>query len=662
MTYSAVGEVIEYTYLLTNTGGVALDDPSVTDTLVEDVLCQSGPLEPDAALACTGSYTITQEDLDVGSVTDIAVGEGTYAGSESVASDEVSLTVSYLAPDETAPAPDETAPPALTLETGADPMTYSAVGEVIEYTYLLTNTGGVALDDPSVTDTLVEDVLCQSGPLEPDAALACTGSYTITQEDLDVGSVTDIAVGEGTYAGSESVASDEVSLTITYLAPEPPALTLEMQAYPETFSAVGEAITYDLRLTNTGGVALDAVTVTHTMVDDVTCESGPLEPGMSYACGRAYIVTQADLDAGSVTNSAQGHATYGSGQEVASDEVGLTITYLAPEPPALTLEMTSDVATYSAVDELIGYSYELTNTGGVTLDAVSITNTKVVGDVTCPDGPLEPGGWRPCLGLYRITREDLDAGSVTNSAQGHGTYGDGQEVASDEVSLTFAAVSTQPAALTLGMQADPTTYTAVDELIVYSYELTNTGGVVLDAVSVTDTELGDVGCPSGALEPGGSLICNGVRVTSQDDLDAGSVTNSAQAHGTHGDGEEVASEEVSLTIAAVQEPAALTLKMQADVAIFGAVDDRIEYDYLLTNTGGVTLDAVSVSPERGDVVCPSGPLRPDGAVLCVGYYYITQADLDAGSVTNIAQAHGTHGAGEEVASEEASLTIAAVSR
>jgi hypothetical protein len=323
--------------------------------------------------------------------------------------------------------------------------------------------------------------------------------------------------------------------------------------------------------------------------------------------------------------------------------------------------MTSRVATYSAVGELISYGYTVTNTGGVTLDTVSISNTKVTGDLICTDGPLEPGGRRPCLGVYRITQDDLDAGSVTNIAQAHGAYGDGEEVASNEASVTFAAVSTEPAALTIEMAADPMTYTAVDEIIVYSYELTNTGGVVLDAVSVTDTELGDVGCPSGALEPGESLICNGVLVTSQDDLDAGSVTNSAQAHGTYGDGEEVASEEVSLTIAAVQEPAALTLEMQADVSTFNAVDDRIEYDYLLTNTGGVVLDVLSVSPKLGDVVCPSGPLRPDGAVLCVGYYYITQADIDAGSVTNVAQAHGTYGAGEEVASDEASLTIAAVS-
>jgi hypothetical protein len=553
----------------------------------------------------------------------------------------------------------------LTLVMTSDVTTYSAVDEIIEYTYELTNTGGVTLGDLTVIPSL-GPVTCPSDPLEPGASVGCSFSYAITQADIDAGSVTDTAWASGTYGDGQGVASAEVSVTISYVAPAPPALALEIQANPTTFSAVGENIYYDLRVTNTGGVSLDAVSVTHSSEDDVPCEVGHLEPGGSVACGRLYIVTQADLDAGSVTNSAQGHGTSGDGQQVDSDEVSLTITAAAPEPPepelpALGLVMTSKVATYSAVDELISYSYELTNTSGVTLDTVSITNTKVVGDVTCPDGPLEPGGWRPCLGLYRVTQADLDAGSFTNIAQAHGTYGDGQEVVSDEVSLTFGAVSTEPAALTLEMQVDPTTYSAVDEIIVYSYELTNTGGKTLDAVSVTDTELGDVGCPESTLEPGESLICNGVRVTSQDDLDAGSVTNSARAHGRYGDGQEVSSEEVTTTIAAVQELAALTLEMQADVDTFSAVDDRIEYDYLLTNTGGVTLDAVSVSPKVGDVSCPSGPLRPEGAILCVGYYFITQADLDAGIVTNTAHALGMYGDGEEVASDEVSLTAAAVS-
>src|SRR3970282_387910 len=89
----------------------------------------------------------------------------------------------------------------LRLEMGAEPMTFNAVGEVIEYAYLLTNTGGVTLDAVSVTDTMVADGLCGSGPLEPGGTLICLGDHTITQADIDLGSVPSVAQAHGTYGG-----------------------------------------------------------------------------------------------------------------------------------------------------------------------------------------------------------------------------------------------------------------------------------------------------------------------------------------------------------------------------------------------------------------------------------------------------------------------------
>jgi hypothetical protein len=112
----------------------------------------------------------------------------------------------------------------------------------------------------------------------------------------------------------------------------------------------------------------------------------------------------------------------------------------APEPPALTLEMAADVATYSRVDEVITYEYRLANTGGMVLDAVSVTDTKVA-DVTCGLSPLEPHVSKLCTGSYTITQADLDAGSITNTAQAFGLYGGSEGVESNEVTLTITAVA-----------------------------------------------------------------------------------------------------------------------------------------------------------------------------------------------------------------------------
>ena len=84
---------------------------------------------------------------------------------------------------------------ALTLVKTATPATYDAVGDVISYSYVVKNTGNVTLAGPvTVTDDKAT-VTCPAGGLAPGASMTCTASYTITQGDLDAGSVTQHRLG-----------------------------------------------------------------------------------------------------------------------------------------------------------------------------------------------------------------------------------------------------------------------------------------------------------------------------------------------------------------------------------------------------------------------------------------------------------------------------------
>ena len=75
----------------------------------------------------------------------------------------------------------------------ATPATYDAVGDVISYSYVVKNTGNVTLAGPvTVTDDKAT-VTCPAGSLAPLASMTCTASYTITQADLDGGSVKNTA-------------------------------------------------------------------------------------------------------------------------------------------------------------------------------------------------------------------------------------------------------------------------------------------------------------------------------------------------------------------------------------------------------------------------------------------------------------------------------------
>ena len=91
--------------------------------------------------------------------------------------------------------------------------------------------------------------------------------------------------------------------------------------------------------------------------------------------------------------------------------------------------------------------------------------------------------------------------------------------------------------LHLRKSATPGTYAAVDEVITYSYRVTNSGNVRLAGpVSVADDQVG-VDCPAvtsvgdgdAYLDPGEEIVCSASHTVRQADLNRGSITNTATA-------------------------------------------------------------------------------------------------------------------------------------
>ncbi|WP_179344061.1 DUF7507 domain-containing protein, partial [Winogradskyella ursingii] len=69
----------------------------------------------------------------------------------------------------------------------------------------------------------------------------------------------------------------------------------------------------------------------------------------------------------------------------------------------------------------------------------------------------------------------------------------------------------------------------------------------------------------------------------------------------------------------------------------GLVDDIINYEFTVTNTGGVNLTDIAVSdPILGTVTCLSTSLSPGDSTTCSGTYTVLQSDVDAGGVENSA--------------------------
>ncbi len=641
------GDTVTYAFKVTNTGQTTLSAVTVSDGKVGAVTCPVGTLAVGASLTCTPkSYTITQADVNAGKVDNTATAEGTSPSGVKVTDPD---TVSTTIPSTPAIDLVKTASAVNDVDTnGAD------AGDTITYSFTLTNRGNVALNPVTVSDTKVGTVTCPSGALAPGASVSCTQkTYTITQADVNAGKVDNTATAEGTAPNGVKV-SDADSVTTS--VPASPAVELV-----KTASAVndadnnghdlGDKITYSFRVTNKGNVTLNPVTVTDAKVGVVTCPAGPLAPGASLTCTpKDYLLTQADINAGKVDNTATAEGTTPNGAKVSDPDSVSTPLAISPgvEIDKIAGAVTDLDANGPDAGDTITFRFEVSNIGNVTLNPVSVSDPKV-GAVSCPSGALAPGATVSCTNkVHTLLQSDINAGRFENTATAEGTAPNGTKVGDSDSTLTqFVGAPAIELDKTAGAISDADANGAdAGDTITYGFKVTNVGNVSLNPVTVSDPRLGVISCPAGALAPGASLTCTSkVYALTQADVDSGKVDNTATAEGTAPNGTKVADpDSVSTTIAA---NAAIELDKTGssitDVDTNGPdAGDTITYSFKVTNVGNVTLSAIGVGdPKLGSIVCPVGPLAPGASLTCTPKNYtLTQADVDAGRVDNTATASG----------------------
>lgn len=147
--------------------------------------------------------------------------------------------------------------------------------------------------------------------------MTCTATYTVQQGDLDNAPLTNIARATGTPTAGPAV-TDTDDETIRALWK--PALLLDKTASVvdvdhDGVTGLGDQITYAFDVTNTGNVTVAGVKI----VDDrltlrgitVTCAPTTIAPTQISHCVATspYVVTQADVDAGTVVNTAYSTGT-----------------------------------------------------------------------------------------------------------------------------------------------------------------------------------------------------------------------------------------------------------------------------------------------------------------------------------------------------------------
>ncbi|MGW4383434.1 DUF7507 domain-containing protein, partial [Kitasatospora sp. NPDC004531] len=632
------GDTVAYTYTVINSGTATVDGLIVLDDHVPSVTCALTTLLPGRATLCQGTYTVTGGDAREGQVTNTAFAHGTDYPGHPVDSPPVSVTVPVLGTAE------------LSLAKGADRPGPFRLGDPVTYTYTVADTGTAAVHDLTVADDRIASVTCDDTTLNPGQATQCHGTYVITAADVRAGTVTNTAYAEGADPQGLTVRSPSAEATVPVVGEG--ALVLGKAADAAGPFRAGDTVPYTYTVTDTGTAAVHDLTVTDDRVTSVTCDSTTLNPGGSTLCHGSYVVTAADVQAGSVTNTAHASGTDPQGQTVQSPPAQVTVDILGN--PELTLEKTPTGAGPFHVGDTVAYTYTATNAGTAALHDLTVTDDHVA-TVTCDLTTLNPGGSTLCHGTYVVTAADLAAGQVTNTARASGTDPSGRPVQSPPVEATVTV--TGVAALGLAKAADAAGPFHAGESVSYTYTVTNTGTAAVHDLVVADDHVTAVTCDATALNPGGSTLCHGTYVVSAADAVAGQVTNTAHASGMDPEGAAVHSPPARATVPVAGE-GRLLLEKAADAAGPFHVGESVSYTYTVINTGTAAVHDLAVADDHVTAVtCDATTLDPGRSTLCHGTYLVTEADASAGHVTNTARASGADPSGRPVQSPPAEATV-----
>ncbi len=297
--------------------------------------------------------------------------------------------------------------------------------------------------------------------------MTCTATYVVTQ--TDVGEITNTATATGTPPNPLTPPPvsppDEVTVDVT----ANPAITVVKSAdeAAQADIAAGQEVTYSFLVTNTGNVTLTDVEVIEGEfsgtgeLSAILCpeEASSLAPGAQITCEATYTITQADVDAGTVTNTATATGTPPTGPDPVSPESEVAIPSVPA--PGLNIVKTADIQRATTVGQVVTYSFVVTNTGNLTMTDVVVNETGFTGTgtlsaVTCPAGAasLAPGAQVVCTATYRVTQADLNAGSIRNVATAGGTTPGGDPFTSDPSAVTVTTPGT-PLAITGGQNLLP---------------------------------------------------------------------------------------------------------------------------------------------------------------------------------------------------------------
>ena len=628
--YSLVGNVVEYQYIVTNTGNVTLDGPfTVSDDKVPGIpAAAETELAPNESITLTASYTVVQEDLTNGSVTNIATATG-YFGEDEVVSD-----------------PDQATAEALFNEIIAnddDAGTYTITGGVATINAFDNDSymGGAANSGNVTLTTVIPD---PEGVLTVDAngvitiaPNATAGTYQLTYRITENGN---------------SANYDEAIITAVV---EPVLIIDEIESYCELDAPylrwLLEPANFNLQDLAPGNPApLTMIWYDSNDQEIIRFENIPLEgymlfPGAdtlpggygSQWPGWRFVNEQwesGDFNFAAVREPGA-YVLFQLNPEVSSEIAYPGATAACnpnPNPPiAVDDDMTSipvysqfgftDIVNVLDNDKLGALTGLNTTLVDITLVSESTSGALILdtntGLVSVATG-LAPG-------IYTLEYRICTNPNPTNC---------------DTAIVTVLVV--QPS-----IQVTKTVVSNDDQLggfITYNINVTNNGTVDLSDVEVKDDLTGNTwNIPT--LAQGASVNFSAQLEITQDVIEGECVTNTASATvylPQDGEGQStVLAEDTDSVVECVTLSPAIDIVKEANPTSVDLAGDVINYTLTVTNTGNVILNDVSVSDPLTGLLQNLGTMAPGEVRTIETSYTVTQENMDSGSILNVASVTGT---------------------
>jgi uncharacterized repeat protein (TIGR01451 family) len=570
---------------------------------------------------------------------------------------------------------------------------YRDAGDTINYTLVVENTGNVSLNNVIVTDLGATIVGSPVLTLDPQQTATLTASHIITTADIVAGFYDNQATATGTPNVGPSVSDLSHPTSTTADQPtradltQPTSVAIDkiatlVDVNSNTITDVGDRIDYAFNITNTGSAVLTNLTLTDPAVPPVGSAIALLAPGASNntAYTSQYILTQTDIDAGQFVNKAQVDATTPMGTVVSSSDIETTtiprnsaIAVIKRATPNFGANGTADVG------DTISYAFEVTNTGNTALSSISITDQAVTVSGTLAN--LAPGATDTTTftAQYTVTQADVDAGSRSNQATVNATSPTGPVTDLSDDNLitendpTITALPAPAVALLKTAIIDDTNSNNIQDqgdTVNYSFSVKNTGNVPLTNVIVTDAFVTMTGVPIATLAPGATDTTSyrATYILTQADADAGFFDNQAGVTAKPPSGPDVG-DLSHPTLLTSDGPTRVTVVPSAKLtlvkAVKGVVDvngnnitdvgDRIDYSFLVTNAGSVTLSNITITDPDATLSGAALPSLAPGASNGTQFeaqHILTQADIDAARFVNTATVTGFTPAGNPVSATD----------